>query len=197
MEPVFIISYIVLWVILLLNLLLTFALIKRVNSNGVNSTTYVTLKTGEKAPDFTAITLQGDIVSSKDYIGRSLLMLFMSPTCGPCLKALPEYEALYPLAKRADVDVLLVSFGDLEVTRRVLEANNVTVPTIVAPAETNPLKKDFGVSATPTFYFVYPDGLILSGGIPDATDKGWERMKELWQSAVPMASESEDMLMTT
>lgn len=82
MESILIISSILLWVVVLLNLLLTLGLARRIRNAAFP--VMESLKIGQKAPDFSALTLQGKTVTLADYAGHAAAFVFVSPDCKPC-----------------------------------------------------------------------------------------------------------------
>src|SRR5258706_10943407 len=113
MEQFLVGSSMLLWVVVLCNLLLTLALIRKVNSGAVDQTK-VGLKEGEIAPDFMAETLSGEKVTLAMYAQREVVFIFIAPTCRPCLEALPRYNALGMKAAQSGVEIVLVSRGEKE-----------------------------------------------------------------------------------
>ena len=96
MEPILVVSSILLWLMVLFNLLLTVALIRRAAAKqpGFATENVPTLEIGSQAPDFTAETLDGEAMTLDDYAGKSIALIFVSPTCKPCLNKLPELHEL-------------------------------------------------------------------------------------------------------
>lgn len=57
------------------------------------------LRTGTVAPDFRARDLQsGEVVDSAQWRGRSIVLLFVSPSCAVCKRVLAELSATAPAA---------------------------------------------------------------------------------------------------
>ena len=131
-ETVLIVSMVLLWVVMLFNLLLTLALVRR-TSTQPRSQQKEWLKAGEKAPDFTAETLDGKPVTLASYAGRPVAFLFMSPSCDPCREHLPGYDALGKIARRAGTQLVYVSTSGLDETRIHVEEFGITLPVIVTP----------------------------------------------------------------
>ena len=99
-ETVLIGSVALLWVLVLFNLVLTLGLVRRANANaGPQPMEEEGLEAGERAPDFTAETLDGEAVTLATYAGRDVAFLFMSPFCGPCREKLPRHRG--PGSERA------------------------------------------------------------------------------------------------
>lgn len=183
MEQVLVISSVALWLVVSVNLLLTIALIRRLNQfNQKGSDPFDDgLKVGEKAPDFTATTLQGELVDLKTYAGRSVAFIFVSPQCRPCREELPRYETLFPKARSAGVELVLVSNEDDQLTRAFAEEFAIRLPVLAAPHQSNPFTKDYKINGTPSFCLVDPAGVVQAGGFPSEKFGRWKELAEAWE----------------
>jgi thiol-disulfide isomerase/thioredoxin len=110
-----------------------------------------------EAPTFTAKDLDG---GSHDLGGlladdRSLLLLFTSPGCGPCVALVPE------IVRWAEVDVVkivVISAGDAAASREKFAASpSMTV------LEDEGVSTLFGVDATPAAVLITVDRMIAAG----------------------------------
>lgn len=178
MEQVLVVSSILLWILVLFNLLLTFALLRQINTGNPRKDD---LKVGQQAPDFTAHTVEGTTVTLADYKGRSVAFLFISSTCSPCRDALPSYEALFPKAKQHGTELVLVSTADAEQTQGMVAQFNITLPVLVAPQESNSFSKDYKISGTPHYCLVDVDGKVQSTGFPSREWGNWKSLTEAWE----------------
>lgn len=175
MESLLVVSSIVLWVVVLGNLLLTLALIRRINAGG-GSGQKEGLDKGETAPDFTAETLDGETVTAATYAGREAAFLFIHPTCGPCRDNLSKYEALAPGASRLGIDLVLVSSGEVEQTRALVNEFNLQLPVLIAPRERNSFMETYKLSSTPSFCHINRQGTIEACGHPFLEHGIWKRI---------------------
>src|SRR5262249_23071709 len=78
LETALVASVLVLWLVVLCNVLLTLALVRRLNHMGTGQPSAMGLKTGALAPDFTAYTLSGATTTRADFLGRSVALVFVS-----------------------------------------------------------------------------------------------------------------------
>lgn len=165
------------------NLVLTLAIVRRVNRGGSehSSAQLRGLGPGEAAPDFTAQKLDGSNVTLADFSRRRTVMLFVSPGCKPCVESLPEYVRLSAIARDQGEELLLVSGGDHDPTRAMIgkAANAITV--IVAPRETHKLFADYKADVTPLFT-VIENGHVLSSGMPWNTIQEWRDVLSRWSA---------------
>jgi peroxiredoxin len=165
LETGLVISSVLLWLLVVLNLLLTLALIRRVNA-GARTPGAPGLKAGTMAPDFTAQTLSGETVTRSTYSGRKVAFLFVSPSCQPCHEMLPTFEVLGPKAARAGVDFVLVSNVEREATSAFVEQFNISLPVLVAPLTTNSFTRDYHSTTTPSYCLLDEQGKVQSAGYP-------------------------------
>jgi cytochrome oxidase Cu insertion factor (SCO1/SenC/PrrC family) len=127
LETVLVVSSVLLWLVVLLSLLLTLVLVRRLNAQS-HPEQVVGLKGGQHAPDFTALTLSGEAVRLAIYAGRKVTFLFISTHCRPCQDLLPLIESLGPKAVRAGIELVLVSGDEMEETRVFVEKQNICLP---------------------------------------------------------------------
>lgn len=162
MESILVISSISLWVVVLLNVLLTLGLARRVRSA---FPVMDTLKIGQKAPNFSAPTLQGKTVTLADYAGRTAAFVFVSPHCKPCREELPHLRELSPRAREYGAELVLVSDEGEETTRPFVEGTVDGLTVLVAPRDRNPLFTDYKVPGTPSFYLLNAQGKVQGTGV--------------------------------
>jgi uncharacterized membrane protein YphA (DoxX/SURF4 family)/peroxiredoxin len=83
------------------------------------------LPVGSNAPDFTLPNLNGERISLASLCarGKPLLLLFVSPTCPPCLELLPEVKLWRERHARA-VHFALISAGDARANREKFDADD-------------------------------------------------------------------------
>jgi peroxiredoxin len=182
MDTLFLVSNIVLWVFVLFNFILTLALIRRGTAGaGPNAATRPNgLPAGEEAPPFTAETLAGEAVTLSTFAGRNVAFIFFGLDCGPCLEALPDYEALYPQARQKGTDIILVSTDTSEHTRAFVEEHQVQCPMLVADKA---FMTDYKIRGTPSYTLVDPVGKIVSAGPTSRNVKGWRELVSSWEAA--------------
>ena len=181
METVLLMSSIVLWLVVLGNLVLTFALIRRVNAGDGRAGQELPsmgLEAGTEAPDFTAQMLGGEQVTRATYLGRSVAFVFISTHCQPCREILPEIGNLEPGAARAGVDIVLVSKDTQEATSAFVDEMQIHLPVLIAPFDSNPFMKEYKATVTPLYCLVDEQGKVQSAGLPQGGE--WKALAESW-----------------
>jgi peroxiredoxin len=183
LEIILEISSICLWIVILFNLFLTFALVRRLNSHDRSSKeakrkSTIDLSVGDSAPDFTAKTLDGEIVTLKSFAEQKITFIFISTHCKPCEELLPRIKPLQDKAVKAGVKLILVSAEDIDSTRAYVEEEAIDLPVLVAPRSTNTFAKDYKVNATPAFCFITAQGSIYKVGTPFFEGGKWKAFND-------------------
>jgi peroxiredoxin len=175
-DQILIASSVLLWILILANLLLTLALVRRVNANSSRRTG---LRKGQQAPPFAAETLHGERVTLTSYLGRELVLVFISAGCGPCHELLQSFEALRRKATNAGVLLALVSLSDRDETMALVDQFSIAEPILIAPGS-NPFKHDYKVTQTPAFYLIDTKGTIQVSGHAAQT-REWRAVVASWE----------------
>src|SRR5437764_8437192 len=110
------------------------------------------LKNGDRAPDFTLKSVDGQPVGLADLLNRGqLLLAFFKISCPTCQYALPFLNRL-----RSE-NVVSVSQDDAVATREFNNAFQVTVPTLLDSARQHyPVSNAYGLTNVPAFYLIEP-----------------------------------------
>ena len=116
------------------------------------------LPAGTRAPAFELPEVRGGVVSLDDHLGRSVLLVFSAPDCGPCEALGRDLAALQEDARASDLDLILVGRGEPEANRRKAEEQGIGFPVVVQ--DRWKLAKEYGIFATPVAFLVGEDGLI-------------------------------------
>lgn len=197
MDLALVLSNVILGIIVLFNLILTLALVRRVNSiqDGANAERIneldlfeTSLPVGTTAPPFEAESVGGASVSLSDFAGRELALVFMSPGCGPCVSELPNWEELSHKAASSRTALVMVSIASREETEELVREFKLTLPTLIAPRGVNPLADDYKVLRTPSYYLINEEGRISHVGIPNTKWDRWKSLAKLWMGEAPSPS---------
>jgi len=178
-SGVWLASYIVLWlVVLLLGFLLAGALRQlgllqlRLGDDPGALITDTGLERGTDVPDFTALdAASGERVSLSDLPAVPRMLVFASPGCLSCRELIPGLNEVRKT--RGDWDFVVVCRGDLESCRRFGRMNGLEAPMVVDT--TGQIEKDYAVTLTPFAYVVDHEGRVVIRGI--AND--WRQLESL------------------
>lgn len=118
------------------------------------------LPVGSKAPEFEASNLDGETVSLTQLRGdkKPILLVFVSPTCGPCVELLPILDDWYTKEVAESTMLVLVSPGPLGDNIQVSQQLNSTV--LVDPDQL--IFGAYMSLGTPCSVVVDMDGLIAA-----------------------------------
>lgn len=130
----------------------------------LGSTAVEGLRVGQRAPDFTTQTLDGQTVSLSDFRGQVVLVNFWATWCEPCRDEMPEFQTIYDLHKADGFVVLAVNSlepeGDVAV---FIEKQGFTFPVLLD--ESGAISERLYGSAipgNPTSFLLRPDGTIAA-----------------------------------
>lgn len=118
------------------------------------------LEAGDPAPDFSLPALDGKgNVSLSAYRGKVVYLDFWASWCAPCLKAVPEIEAMRKSLPAAKVQVVAVNLDQqTKKALRFLAKHPVGYPSASDPK--GKLPKQYGVDTMPTSYLIDEQGVI-------------------------------------
>ena len=124
----------------------------------------VGLKKGQRAPDFTLRTLEGEEVSLSDFRGQPVLVNFWYTACGPCAAEMPEFEQVYQLEKDAGFVILAVNAGEpfepsVDNIAPFVQKHDLSFPILLD--ENGDTVQTFGVFGYPTSYLLDGNGIIV------------------------------------
>ncbi len=108
----------------------------------------VTVKVGDKAPDFTLISQKGEMISLSQFFGKKNVVLYFYPkdeTRG-CTKEACEFRDKYEVFKDLGAEVVGVSSDDMESHESF--ATKYDLPFILLSDKDKKIRKLYGVPST-------------------------------------------------
>jgi methylamine dehydrogenase accessory protein MauD len=167
MEGVWLVSYIVLWILVLAMGVLILLLYRQLGIMYLGSAEGVSrdgLAKGTQAPDFSVTDQYGHLQRLINYRGRPTLLLFGSPHCSPCRTLLPQlhdWAAAHP-----DVGVLWLNAASPEESLKFVSDTGATIPVAPYPPEGNSnLLDTYRVRVTPFSFLLDENGVIRAKGL--------------------------------
>lgn len=123
------------------------------------------LEVGQKAPNFTLTSLDGEKFSLADYKGEKMVMLnFWASWCPPCRVEMPEMEKYYEQYQEQDnIEILAVNMttierGSQDKVPQFVEELGLTFPVLMD--QDGNVKDLYDVMVYPTTYIVNEEGII-------------------------------------
>lgn len=154
METTIGVNIVVLWIVSLVNVLLTIGLARRLNSAFPKRET---LKVGGAAPDFVAHRLDGGEARRADFASKRVVLAFLSPHCEPCREQAVQVNSLRETAVNYGTEIVMVSDADSDVTRRFIAELDLSVPVLLGLKEFFDAYKAMN---TPAYCLVDEEGRI-------------------------------------
>ena len=175
METWLLVSTLFLWAVVLVNLVLTLALIRRLNnsSRGVETGPAI----GTKAPDFAVETLTGERETLATYAGQARTFLFIASGCQPCHKLLQTLSLKDDLTND---ELILVCDGSLQEALSLAREFDIHVSLLLASRAENAFFETYKITTTPTYCSFDAQGIVRATGIPNANDPYWQKLTERW-----------------
>jgi methylamine dehydrogenase accessory protein MauD len=165
MSGPWLVSYVVLWALVLFQGAVIFLLLRQLGVIYMGTAQGVSrdgLALGRRAPEFTAPDLAGRPISLSDFLGRPLLLIFGSVACAPCRTLIPDLN-VFADERRDDLRALFLCRGSVEEARRFAHELDVRVPFAVHPDEELPEK--YKARVTPFAFLIDGEGVVRAKGL--------------------------------
>jgi len=117
--------------------------------------------TGQAAPTFKGVSLDGKAYSLDSLKGKTVLLDFWASWCGPCVRSMPTTEKLYADYKAQGLVVLGVDVDEnRDTVEKFLKTKPMGYPVLMGSESGIPAA--YGVTVFPTFVLIGPDGKIAA-----------------------------------
>jgi cytochrome c biogenesis protein CcmG/thiol:disulfide interchange protein DsbE len=143
---------VIVWVVVL-GLLVLVAIQLRTSTEG-------TVQIGEKVPDFTLYTFEGDAITLSELRGKVVVINFWASWCNPCEDEAPELQAAWEYYQPGGEVVFLgVDWTDTDrEALAYLEKFQITYPN--GPDLGTTISQEFRITGVPETYIVDRDGIL-------------------------------------
>ncbi len=110
-------------------------------------------------PEYSITTLDGEVISSANLKGRTVVLNFWATWCGPCRLEMPALQNIHEGMDPAEVAVIGLSVDVTERSvRGYLEEHGYSYPIAMASSEIR--RAVGGITAVPTTFIIGPDGVV-------------------------------------
>lgn len=138
------------------------------------------LSVGEKAPEYSIATLNGDKLSSADTSGKNpVMMVFWATWCPHCKDEIPGINRIHKKFKPKGLKVVGVNVGINDSARRVKKyVKKYKIDYPVAYDKGAAVTKRFGVQGTPTVIIIDRKGTMRyrANALPDDLEKHFDAL---------------------
>jgi peroxiredoxin len=165
------VAVVILGVLCLVNLALTFALVRRVSGLSAQPggpagfrPAWPALPPGSQVPGFTVTTVSGATRSLDDLAGSRSLLGFFSLGCPPCQDAVPEFIDFARTIPGGTSQVLAIVCGPKGTAAEGLARELHGAASVVVEPRRGPVATAFQVSGYPRFFVLDESGRIEASG---------------------------------
>lgn len=137
------------------------------------------LPIGEVAPDFEAVTVEGEVIRLSDFQGHPVLLKFWSPECLHCVNEMPVVKEAYDRFSSNIIFLTVAAQTPVNVVESFSKEQDIDFPVILDPEGT--ILRLYQIKRIPFTYLIAPDGKIQSTLIGTQTLEELEQELEACQ----------------
>jgi peroxiredoxin len=116
-------------------------------------------RVGDRAPDFTLLTIDGKETSLSQFRGKIVMVNFWETTCSACAGEMPDIQAIFDTWSSDNLEILAVNHGEREAfVQSFIDSKGLTFPVLVDSDQA--ISNVYQVSTIPTTFFIDADGII-------------------------------------
>jgi methylamine dehydrogenase accessory protein MauD len=195
MEGIWLISYIVLWVFVIVLALLVVLLYRQLGIMYLGSAEGVSrdgLDRGKAAPEFNLVDQYDRPQRLSGYRGKPTVLVFGSPHCSPCRILLPQlndWTKAHP-----EVGVLWLNAASPEESLKFVSDTGAEIPVAAYSPQENLLDK-YRVRVTPFMFFLDENGVIRAKGLVNTksgVDLYYKEYKDFKSGKTPSIAQGAD-----
>jgi len=129
-----------------------------VGKGGINSS--LLPKVGQEAPDFVAVSPEGQVVHLSDFRGQPVWLNFWGAWCPPCRAEMPDIQTAWEQLEPQGLTLLAVSLGDKPSEAiEFAELNGATFQILLDP-DRSLTSPTYPIYNFPTHIFIDEDGIV-------------------------------------
>lgn len=141
----------------------------------------VGLAEGNRAPDFTVMTVDGESATLSELRGKAVLLNFWGTWCGPCRREMPEFQRAYERFKDDGFEILAVAYNDsFEAIASFRDEFGLSFT--LALDETGAVNEAYSIQTRPSSYLVDAEGVVLARHFGLMTEA---QLEEMLAAALP------------
>jgi peroxiredoxin len=129
-----------------------------VGKGGIN--TSLLPKVGDEAPDFVAVSPEGEVVHLSDYRGQPVWLNFWGAWCPPCRAEMPDIQTAYEELEPRGLTLLAISLGDKPSEALDFAALNGVTFDILLDPDRSLTSPTYPIYNFPTHIFIDENGIV-------------------------------------
>lgn len=135
--------------------------------------TKVSEENQQKLTEFSLPDLSGKQRNIKEWQGKVLVINFWATWCPPCLKEMPEFEALHTEYEKKGLQFIGIALDDAEPVKEFIASKKITYPILLGEDQGTKLAHDLGniVNTVPFTVIVNKQGLVVKSQMGELSRK--------------------------
>ncbi|QOT00609.1 thiol-disulfide oxidoreductase ResA [Brevibacterium sp. JNUCC-42] len=117
------------------------------------------IKVGDKAPNFSLQSLEGQPMTLADLKGKGVILNFWGSWCEPCRNEMPDLEKVWLANKDQNIVIVGVNVGESEVSaQQFVRQMKTTFPILMDKQKE--VTKVYNIGKMPTTFYIDQDGIV-------------------------------------
>lgn len=117
------------------------------------------IKVGDKAPNFSLQSLEGQSMTLADLKGKGVILNFWGSWCEPCRNEMPDLEKAWLANKDQNIVIVGVNVGESEVSaEQFVRQVKTTFPILMDKQKE--VTKVYNIGRMPTTFYIDQDGIV-------------------------------------
>jgi thiol-disulfide isomerase/thioredoxin len=126
-----------------------------------------------KLTEFSLPDLVGKQRNIKEWYGKVLVINFWATWCPPCLKEMPEFEALHTEYEKKGLQFIGIALDDADPVKEFIASKKITYPILLGEDQGTKIAHDLGniVNTVPFTVIVDKKGLVVKSHMGELSRK--------------------------
>ena len=117
------------------------------------------IKKGDKAPNFSLQSLEGETMTLADLKGKGVILNFWGSWCEPCRNEMPDLEKAWLANKDQNIVIVGVTVDESEVpAEQFVRQVNTTFPILMDKQKE--VTKAYNIGKMPSTFYIDQDGIV-------------------------------------
>lgn len=189
MNPLWIASYVILWVVVLALVGLLLVLYRQLGEMYLGTPEGRSrdgIRIGGQAPEFSLFSQDGQVVSVPSKRGKPMLLVFGLPTCGPCQSLMPDLRR-FAVKYQEKIEVYFVAGPNDEENQIFAQRHMAVFPVLTQQGlET---ANAYKVRQSPFAYYLNAEGIVVDRGIVNRLAQLEKMVGSSSDSYIPLQAE--------